>query len=176
MLLPPGGEAVEQAERVLRHLVERHLVLVLAALLRERAHALVHPLVAVHLRPALRLLPASAVARVSSLTSWAVTSVAVAAVVVAVIVVVVVAIVVVVAVVAVNAGGVVEGVRHRVGGAAAAVASGHEGRGDPADASREGVLVVRRGGGCRCDDSVDTGLKKEDMLACVERPWSNSCS
>lgn len=56
VLLPPGGEAVEQAELVLGDLVEGHLVLVLAALLGECAHALVHPLVAVDLGTSLRLL------------------------------------------------------------------------------------------------------------------------
>ena len=49
VLLPPGGEAVEEAELVLGGLVEGHLVLVFAALLREGADALVHPLVAVDL-------------------------------------------------------------------------------------------------------------------------------
>ena len=51
VLLPPGGQAVEEAELVLRGAVEGHLVLVLASLLREGAHALMHPLVAVDLGP-----------------------------------------------------------------------------------------------------------------------------
>ncbi len=46
VLLVPGGQAVEQAERELRVAVVGHLVLVFAPLLREGAHALVHPLVA----------------------------------------------------------------------------------------------------------------------------------
>jgi hypothetical protein len=54
VLLPPGREAVEQAQLVLREPVHGHLVLVLAALLGEGAHALVHPLVAVDLGAALR--------------------------------------------------------------------------------------------------------------------------
>jgi hypothetical protein len=49
VLLPPVGQAVEQPQRDLRRLVERHLVLVLATLLREGAHAFVDPLVAVDL-------------------------------------------------------------------------------------------------------------------------------
>lgn len=53
VFLPPSGQAVEQTQLVLRRLVERHLVLVLAALLCEGAHALVHPLVAVDLGAAL---------------------------------------------------------------------------------------------------------------------------
>lgn len=49
VLLPPGRQTVEEAELVLRGPVEGHLVLVLASLLREGAHALVNPLVAVYL-------------------------------------------------------------------------------------------------------------------------------
>lgn len=55
MLAPPDWQALEQAERLLRVLVERHLVLVLAALLGEGADALVDPLVAVDLLSLLRL-------------------------------------------------------------------------------------------------------------------------
>lgn len=53
VLLPPRREPVEQPQLVLRDLVERHLVLVLAPLLGEGADALVHPLVAVDLWAAL---------------------------------------------------------------------------------------------------------------------------
>lgn len=53
MLLPPRGQTVEQAQLVLRHLIERHLVLILATLLGEGADALVDPLVAVDLGAAL---------------------------------------------------------------------------------------------------------------------------
>lgn len=49
LLAPPNRQAVEEAQRRLRGAVERHLVLELAALLREGARPLVHPLVAVHL-------------------------------------------------------------------------------------------------------------------------------
>lgn len=49
VLLPPGGQAVEEAEGVLGELVKRHLVLILAPLLGEGASTLVHPLVAVDL-------------------------------------------------------------------------------------------------------------------------------
>lgn len=56
MLLPPGRKTVEQAELVLRHLIKRHLMLVLAALLGECTHALVDPFVTVDLRSPLGLL------------------------------------------------------------------------------------------------------------------------
>lgn len=49
LLLPPRGQAVEQAQRVLRGSVQGHLVLELAALLGKGTHALVNPLVAVDL-------------------------------------------------------------------------------------------------------------------------------
>lgn len=49
LLLPPRRQPVKQPERVLRGLVLRHLVLVLASLLGEGADALVDPLVAVDL-------------------------------------------------------------------------------------------------------------------------------
>lgn len=49
LLLPPRGQAVEQAQRVLRGSVQGHLVLELAALLSKGTHTLVNPLVAVDL-------------------------------------------------------------------------------------------------------------------------------
>jgi hypothetical protein len=49
VLAPPHGEALEETQRLLGVLVERHLMLVLAALLGEGADALVDPLVAVDL-------------------------------------------------------------------------------------------------------------------------------
>jgi hypothetical protein len=48
VFLPPDGEAVKQAQRVLCGFVMWHLMLVLASLLREGADTLVHPLVAIH--------------------------------------------------------------------------------------------------------------------------------
>lgn len=49
LLFPPRRQAVEQPQRGLRGAVERHLVLEAAALLREGAGPLVHPLVAIDL-------------------------------------------------------------------------------------------------------------------------------
>lgn len=49
LLLPPRREAVKQPERGLSGAIEWHFVLELAALLRERTGALMHPLVAIHL-------------------------------------------------------------------------------------------------------------------------------
>lgn len=48
-VLPPLGEPVEKAERLLSRLVKGHLVLVLAALLSKGTGAVVNPLVAVDL-------------------------------------------------------------------------------------------------------------------------------
>lgn len=48
-LLPPGRQTMKQPQTVLCGLVHRHLVLVLASLLGERAGALVNPLVAIDL-------------------------------------------------------------------------------------------------------------------------------
>lgn len=69
MLLPPGGEAVEQAELVLSDLVEGHLMLIFTALLSKRADSLVYPLVAVDLGAALWLLLLWAVAIVTATSS-----------------------------------------------------------------------------------------------------------
>lgn len=56
MLFPPGREAMKQAELVLRDLVKRHLVFILAALLGKGTDALMDPFVAVDLGSPLRLL------------------------------------------------------------------------------------------------------------------------
>jgi glycerol uptake facilitator-like aquaporin len=48
-ILPPLGEPMEEAERLLSCLVKGHLVLVLAALLGKGTGAVVNPLVAVDL-------------------------------------------------------------------------------------------------------------------------------
>lgn len=49
MFLPPCGQAVKQTKRVLRGLVERHLMLVLASLLGKGTNPFMNPFVTVDL-------------------------------------------------------------------------------------------------------------------------------
>lgn len=53
VISPPLGEPMKQAQRLLRSLVERHLVFVFAALLSKGAGAVVDPFVTIDLGSAL---------------------------------------------------------------------------------------------------------------------------